>query len=66
MICVEDISVTPVFPEMKTLVYTVGSFIMNTWGTYPSVLTTEVSSFQGVRIEEFHYIQRCPHLRGLE
>ena len=25
----------------------------------------EVSSFQGVEIEEFHCIQRCPHIRGL-
>ena len=24
---------------------------------------TEVSSFQGVRIEEFHSIERCPHFR---
>ena len=24
-------------------------------------LYTEVSSFQGVGIEEFHYIQGCPH-----
>ena len=29
-------------------------------------LYTEVSSFQVVRIEEFHCIQRCPHFRGLE
>ena len=29
-------------------------------------LYTEVSSFQGVGIEEFHCIQRCPHLRVLE
>ncbi len=35
-------------------------------------LYTEVSSFQGVGIEGFHCIQRCPglqrcpHLRGLE
>ena len=29
-------------------------------------LYTEVSSFQGVGIEEFHCIQRCPHFRGLE
>ena len=27
---------------------------------------TEVSSFQGVGIEEFHCIQRCPHFRRLE
>ena len=26
-------------------------------------LYTEVSSFQGVGIEEFHCIQRCPHFR---
>ena len=26
-----------------------------------ALLYTEVSSFQGVRIEEFHCIQRCPH-----
>ena len=25
---------------------------------------TEVSSFQGVGIEEYHCIQRCPHFRG--
>ena len=29
-------------------------------------LYTEVSSFQGVGIEEFHHVQRCPHFRGLE
>ena len=27
---------------------------------------TETSSFQGVGIEEFHCIQRCPHFRVLE
>ena len=27
---------------------------------------TEVSSFQGVGIEGFHCIQRCPHFRGLK
>ena len=27
-------------------------------------LYTEVSSFQGGGIEEFHCIQRCPHFRG--
>ena len=26
---------------------------------------TEVTSFQGVGIEEFHCIQRCPHFRGV-
>ena len=29
-------------------------------------LYTEVSSFQGIGIEEFHCIQRCPHFRVLE
>ena len=28
-------------------------------------LYTEVSSFQGVGIEEFHCIKRCPHFREL-
>ena len=28
-------------------------------------LYTEVSSFQGVGIEEFHCIQRCPHIHGV-
>ena len=27
---------------------------------------TEVSSFQGVEIEEFYCIQKCPHFRGLK
>ena len=27
---------------------------------------TEVSTFRGVEMEEFHCIQRCPHFRGLE
>ena len=47
------------------------------WHTYREVLISggwnrgvplyiEVSSFQGVGIEEFHCIQRCPHFRGLE
>ena len=30
------------------------------------VINTEVSSFQGVGIEGFHCIQRCPHFRDLE
>ena len=30
------------------------------------IVYTEVSSFQGVGIEEFHCIQRCPHFRVLE
>ena len=30
------------------------------------LLYTEVSSFQGVGIESFHCIQRCPHFRVLE
>ena len=30
------------------------------------VSCTKVSSFQGVGIEEFHCIQRCPHFRVLE
>ena len=35
------------------------------FGTYSSVLYTEVSSFQGVGIEEFHYnIQKCLHFMG--
>ena len=29
-------------------------------------LYTEVSLFQGVGIEEFHCIQKCPHFRRLE
>ena len=29
-------------------------------------LYTKVSLFQGVGIEEFHCIQRCPHIRVLE
>ena len=29
-------------------------------------LITEVSSFHGVGMEEFHCIQRCPHFMGLE
>ena len=29
-------------------------------------LYTEVSSFQGVGIEEFHCIQKCPHFKELE
>ena len=29
-------------------------------------LYAEVSSFQGVGIEEFHCVQRCPHFRVLE
>ena len=28
-------------------------------------LYTEVSSFQGVGIEEFHCIQKCPHFRAV-
>ena len=29
-------------------------------------LDIEVSSFQGVGIEGFHCIKRCPHFKGLE
>ena len=32
---------------------------------HPRVLNT-VFSFQGVGIEEFHCIQRCPHFRNRE
>ena len=35
-------------------------------GTNYGDLVREVFSFQGVGIEEFHCIQRCPHFRGLE
>ena len=30
------------------------------------ISSSELSSFLGVGIEEFHCIQRCPHFRGLE
>ena len=36
------------------------------FGTHLSDHDTKVSSFQGVGIEEFHCIQRCPHFRVLE
>ena len=29
-------------------------------------LYMEITSFQGVGMEEFHCIQRCPHFRELE
>ena len=29
-------------------------------------LYTEVSSFQGIGIQEFYCIERCPYFRGLE
>ena len=29
-------------------------------------LCTEVSSFQGVGVERFHCVQRCPHFRRFE
>ena len=32
------------------------------FGTYPIALNTEMS---GVRIEDFHCIERCPHLKGV-
>ena len=35
-------------------------------GTDYLVLIRGMASFQGVGIEEFHCIQRCPHFRGLE
>ena len=41
------------------------SFISVSWNR-GVLLYTEVSSFQGVGIEEFYCIQRCPHFRGLE
>ena len=42
--------------------YTEGVLISGSWNRGD----TEMSSFQGVGIEEFHCIQRCPHFRGLE
>ena len=41
------------------------SFISGGWNRGVP-LYTEMSSFQGVGIEEFHCIQRCPHFRVLE
>ena len=35
-------------------------------GAFMVPLYTEVSSFQGVGIEESHCIQRCPHFMRLE
>ena len=33
-------------------------------GSGVGIVSTEVSSFPGVEIEEFHYIiQKCPHFR---
>ena len=43
-----------------------GVLISGGWNRGVPLYTTEVSPFQGVGIEEFHYIQRCPHFRGLE
>ena len=34
--------------------------------SFQEVVYAEVTSFQGVGIEEFHCIQRCPHFRVLE
>ena len=36
------------------------------WNRRGIPLCAEVSSLQGVGIEEFHCIQRCPHFRELE
>ena len=39
---------------------------MSSFQDVETPLNTEVSSFQGVEIEEFYYIiQRCLHFRGL-
>ena len=39
------------------------SIVLLQFGTYLSILNTEVSLFQRVGIEGFHCIQRCPHFR---
>ena len=46
----------PKHPEIRDVL------ISGCWNRGVS-LYTEVSSFQGVGIEEFHSIQRCPHFR---
>ena len=42
-----------------------GVFISGCWNRGVP-LYTEVSSFQGVGIEEFHCVQRCPLFRVLD
>ena len=67
---VESLLWTPL-GQQSVLIRGVASFLMSEVLLihkllFPSVLNTEVSSFQGVGIEEFHCIQRCPHFRVLE
>ena len=52
------------YPHFRGLV-SLCFLISGSWNRGVS-LYTEVSSFQGVGIEEFHCIQRCPYFRVLE
>ena len=52
------------FQKRSSTVYR-GVLISGCWNREVP-LYTEVSSFQGVEIERFHCIQRCPHFRRLK
>ena len=54
----------PSLQELGSTVYR-GVHILGCWNRGVP-LYTEVFSFQGVEIEEFHCIQRCSHLRVLK
>ena len=49
----------------STILYR-GVLISVCWNRGVPLYYIEVSSYQGVGIEEFHCIQRCPHFRVLE
>ena len=43
-----------------------GVLVSGCWNREVPLYYTEVSLFQGVGVERFHCIQRCPHFRVLE
>ena len=59
------LGITEVSPSMIVLNCTDLSSFSGSWNRGVP-LYTEMSSFQGVGIEEFHCIQRCPRFRVLE
>ena len=55
------------YPHFRGGVVSIGfPLYIKVYFTSMDWISTELSSFQGVRIKEFHCIHRCPHFRGLE
>ena len=62
--CIQSLHFREEYPTIYRGVYRGVYLISGCWNRGVP-LYTEVSSFQGVGIEEFHCIQRCPHFRQL-